>query len=182
MPNTERNARTTKLVKMSLMVAVAVICSLIHFPILPSAPFLEFEVSDIPILISGFAFGPLPGLLIAVVSILLHDVLVGMASGPYGALMHVIAIGTFVLVAGFIYKMRKTIKGALVSLAVGGIALIVVMIGANILITPYFLKMPVEAVYAMLPTAIIPFNAIKAVLVAIATFLLYKRVSPFLHR
>jgi riboflavin transporter FmnP len=164
------------------MVAISVIFSLLHFPILPSAPFLEFEVSDIPILISGFAFGPLPGLAVGAISILLHDLLVGMASGPYGALMHLIAIGTFVLVSGFIYRMRKTMKGALVSLAAGGVALVAVMIGANILITPYFLKMPVEAVYAMLPTAIIPFNVLKAIIVSVVTFLLYKRVSPFLHR
>jgi riboflavin transporter FmnP len=182
MPNQEQSNRTAKLVKMSLLVAVAVICSLIHFPILPAAPFLEFEVSDIPILVSGFAFGPLPGLVVAAVSILLHDILIGMSSGPYGMLMHFIAIGTFVLVAGFIYKKMHSLKGAVVALAVGSVALVVVMIGANILITPFFLKMPVEAVYAMLPTAIIPFNVLKAVIVSIVTFVLYKRVSPFLHR
>ena len=33
----------------------------------------------------------------------------------------------------------------------------------------------------MLPTAIIPFNLLKAGLNAVLTFILYKRVSGFLH-
>ena len=43
-------SRTLMLAKMALMTAVSVICSFIHFPILPAAAFLEFEVSDNPII------------------------------------------------------------------------------------------------------------------------------------
>ena len=39
-----------------------------------------------------------------------------------------------------------------------------------------------EAVIALLPTAIIPFNAIKTVANSIITFLLYKRVSKIFER
>jgi len=41
--------------------------------------------------------------------------------------------------------------------------------------------MPVEAVYALLPF-IIGFNLIKAGANSIITFLLYKRISRFLHK
>jgi riboflavin transporter FmnP len=52
----------------------------------------------------------------------------------------------------------------------------------NLIITPLYMGAPREAVVAMLPTAIIPFNLIKAGLNAVLTFILYKRVSGFLHR
>ncbi len=97
MPNSNVKSRTLKLAKMALMVAIGVICSFIHFPILPMAPFLEFEVSDIPILIAGLVFGPIPGLVIGIVTIVLHDLMMGPSSGPYGMIMHMIAIGVFFL-------------------------------------------------------------------------------------
>ena len=40
---------------------------------------------------------------------------------------------------------------------------------------------PREAVIAMLPTAIIPFNLVKAGANALLTFVLYKRISGLLH-
>ncbi|MDR0876187.1 MAG: ECF transporter S component [Clostridiales Family XIII bacterium] len=175
-------SRTLKLAKMALMVAVSVICSFIHFPILPAAPFLEFEVSDIPILVAAFAFGPIPGLIVAVVSIILHDLIMGPASGPYGMIMHIIAAAVLVLVAGFLYGKFKSKKGAIISLIVGGLCMAAVMVPANLLITPIFMGAPIEAVIAMLPTVIIPFNLIKVLIICVVVFFLYKRISPFLHK
>jgi len=174
--------RTLKLAKMAIMVAIAVICSFIHFPILPMAPFLEFEVSDIPILIAGFAFGPLSGFVIGLVTILLHDLMMGPSSGPYGMIMHIIAIGTFVLVAGAIYKKFKTKKWGLLALIIGGLCMAAVMIPANLLVTPLFLGLPVDAVKAMILPILLPFNLLKMALNTAVVFLLYKRLSPFLHK
>jgi riboflavin transporter FmnP len=170
------------LAKMGMMAAIAVIFSLIHFPILPTAPFLEYEASDIPVLISAFAFGPLPGLVIGGVSILLHDMVFAPSSGPYGMIMHVIALASYVLVAGFIYRKFKTKKGAVIALIAGGLAVAAIMIPANIFVTPHFMGVPVAAVYDMLPTAIIPFNLIKATITIVLVFIIYKRISPFLHK
>jgi len=170
------------LAKMALMIAIATICTFIHFPILPTAPFLEFEVSDIPILISGFVFGPLPGLVIGVISILLRALILSPPSGPYGLLMHIIAVGVFVLVAAAIYRKFKTRKGGLLALIIGGLAMTAVMIPANLIITPLFLGMPVEVIQAMILPAILPFNLMKMALNTVVVFLLYKRLSPFLHK
>jgi len=182
MPNSNVKPRTVKLAKMALMVAVSVICTFIHFPILPMAPFLEFEVSDIPILIAAFVFGPLSGLVIGVVSILLHDLMMGPSSGPYGTIMHIIAVAVFVLVAGAIYNKFKTKKGGLLALIIGGLCMTAVMIPANLLVTPLFLGMPVEAVQAMILPAILPFNLLKVAINTVVVFFLYKRLSPFLHK
>jgi len=175
-------SRTLMLAKMALMVAISFICTFIHFPILPMAPFLEFEVSDIPILISGFVFGPLPGFVIGVVSIMLRALIMSPPSGPYGLLMHVIAISVFVVVASLIYKKFKTRKWGLIALIIGGLAMTAVMIPANLLITPLFLGMPVEVIQAMILPILLPFNILKMAINTAVVFLLYKRLSPFLHK
>ena len=176
------NSRTVKLAKMALMLAIAVICSLWNFFIIPAAPFLKFEISDIPILIAAFAFGPIPGLVVGVLSILIHDLMIGPESGPYGMIMHIIAVAVITLVAGFIYKKFKTRKGALVALIVGGLCMTAVMIPANLLVTPLFMGVPVEVVVTMLPTVIMPFNLLKVLIICVVVFFLYKRISPFLHK
>ena len=180
--NLNIKSRTLKLAKMALMVAISVICTFVHFPILPMAPFLEFEVSDIPILVSGFVFGPLPGLVIGVISILLRAIIMSPPSGPYGLIMHLIAIGVFVLVASFIYQKRKTRKWGLFALIIGGLAMTAVMIPANLLITPHFMGVPVDVVKAMILPVLLPFNLLKAAINTAVVFFLYKRISPFLHK
>ena len=146
------------------------------------APFLEFEVSDIPILIAGFVFGPLPGLVIGFVSILLHDLMMGPSSGPYGMIMHMIAIGVFVLVAGAIYKKFKTRKWGLFALIIGGLLMAAAMIPANLIVTPVFMGVPIDAVQAMILPILLPFNLLKMAINTAVVFLLYKRLSPFLHK
>ena len=175
-------SRTLMLAKMALMVAISFICTFIHFPILPMAPFLEFEVSDIPILIAGFAFGPLPGFVIGVVSIMLRALILSPPSGPYGLLMHVIAISVFVVIASLIYKRFKTKKWGLFSLIIGGLCMTAVMIPANLLITPHFMGVPLPVVQAMILPVLLPFNLLKAAINTAVVFLLYKRLSPFLHK
>ena len=64
--------------------------------------------------------------------------------------MHIIATGTFVLVAGFLYQKHKTKKGALIALLCGVVAWGLIMMPANLIITPIFTGMPVEAIRAIL--------------------------------
>ena len=81
----------------------------------------------------------------------------------------------------YISKNNKTRKGAVIALAVGVVAWIIVMIGANLVITPLFMGVPRSMVVDLMPF-IAGFNGIKAGVNAVITFLLYKRISGFLHR
>lgn len=173
---------TLKLAKMGMLVAVSIVLVyFIHFPIFPAVAFLEYDPADIPILIGTFAFGPLAGILLTVVTSVIQGLTVSAASGLYGILMHVIATSAIVLVAGIIYKKNKTRKGAVIGLVCGVIAWIIVMICANLVITPLFMGVPRAVVVDLMPF-IAAFNGIKAGVNAIITFLLYKRISGFLHR
>ena len=174
--------KTVRLAKMGMLVAISIVLVyFIHFPIFPAVTFLEYDPADISILIGTFAFGPLAGILLTVVTSVIQGVTVSAASGLYGIIMHVISTSVLVLVSGLIYKYNKTRKGAVIALLCGVAAMTLVMIGANMIITPLFMGVPRNIVWSLMPF-IAGFNAIKAGINSVVTFLLYKRISGFLHR
>ena len=167
---------------MAMLVAVSIVLvALIHLPILPMVPFLEYDPADIPILIGTFAFGPAAGVVLTLVTAILQGVTVSASSGAYGILMHVIATSALVLVAGLTYARNKTKKTAILGLVLGTLAMVLIMIPANMLITTRFMGLTLEALMPFMPWIIL-FNFITAGVNSIVTFLVYKRISPFLHR
>jgi len=176
-------AKVLKLAKMGMLGAISIILvTFIHFPIIPGFQFLEYDPADVPILITSFAFGPLAGIMLTVVVSVVQGTTVSAASGPWGILMHIISTGTLALVAGSIYKFRKTKKTAVVALVLATISVTVVMCFANLLITPIYTGWPRSAVAAIIIPVILPFNLIKCAANSILTFFLYKRISPLLHK
>lgn len=164
-----------------LMSAMSIILVyLIHFPIMPATPFLEYDPADIPILIGAFAYGPLVGLILTVTTSLVQGLTVSSASGFYGILMHIIATGTFVVVSSYIYSKNKTKKSAFIGLFLGSLAMAAVMVPANYVITPLFLKVPTSMITDIV-AYIVAFNLIKAFLNSVFIFFLYKRISNFIY-
>jgi riboflavin transporter FmnP len=172
---------TRSLVIMAFFVALSVVLVyLIRFPIFPAASFLEYDPADIPILIGGFAFGPVAGVILTVIAAGIQALTVSAQSGVYGFLMHVIATSVLVVVASLIYRYRHTIVGGIVGLVSGTIAMSVVMVIANHFITPLFMGVPASAVDPMLLPVILPFNLIKAGANSVVTFLVYKAISRYI--
>ncbi len=172
-----------RMVKLGMLTALSIILVYaIHFPIFPTAAFLEYDMADVPILIGTFLYGPWWGLgLTAVVSIL-QWLLVSPQSLWVGAVMHFLATGSYVVAAGLIYSHNKTRTAVLFGMALGALLQTLMMIPMNLIFTVNFFGVPREAVIALLPTAIIPFNAIKTIANSILTFLLYKRVSKIFEK
>ena len=169
---------TRKLTTMGILAALSVaLVFFIRFPIFPQAPFLEYDPADIPILIVAFAYGPVAGLIVTVIASLVQGFTVSAHSGLYGILMHVISTGSYVLAAGIIYRIMHSRLGVCLALVSGVIVSAAVMAAANLLITPLFMGVPVEAVKSMLLPVIIPFNLIKSGINGTVTFLLYKPIS-----
>ncbi len=171
---------TKKLAVMAMMTAMAaVLITLVHFPLFPSAAFLQYDPGDIPILIGAFAFGPVAGLLITLIASFIQAFFLG-GDGVYGFLMHVIATGTLVVVASSIYRVKHTRKGAMLGLVCGTLAMGIVMMIANHFITAAFMGDPAQMqpiVDGMLLPVILPFNLLKAGINSGVTFLVYKVVS-----
>lgn len=170
---------TKKMAVMAMLAAVSVLLVLIHIPF-PPAPFLEYDPADIPILIGTFAYGPTAGIIITVVVSVIQGFTLSASSGIIGIVMHILATGSFALVAGLIYQRKKTRKSAILALGLGVITMTVMMVLMNLIFTPIFMGTPVETVAGMLLPIIIPFNLMKASINAVATLLLYKAVSRFI--
>jgi riboflavin transporter FmnP len=170
--------KTNKMIKMAMLAALSVVLMiLIRFPIIPAATFLEYEPADIPMLIGGFMYGPLAGLIIVIVGALIQALTVSAQSGWVGFVMHVIASGTFVVISAIIYKNFHTKKGALLSLIIGALAMTAVMVPANLFFTVKFWGYPLEAVKSLLLPGIIPFNLLKSGINLVIVMLIYKPIS-----
>lgn len=84
------------------------------------------------------------------------------------------------MVAGAIYKRNKSKKTAVIALGAGTLTMTVLMIVMNLIFTPLFMGVPINAVLGMLLPIIIPFNLMKAGINSIITFLLYKSTGKLL--
>ena len=167
-----------KMTKLAVLSALALILMyLIRFPIIPAAPYLEYEPADVPVLVAGFIFGPFSGLIVAFIVAFLQAVTVSAGSGWVGFVMHIISTGTFVVVASLIYRRFHSFKGAIFALVIGAIAMTLIMIPANLFFTVHFFGVPRDVVKSLLIPAIIPFNIIKAFGNALIVMLIYKPLS-----
>ena len=82
------SANTRKLTTLAMLAALAIVLvALIHFPLVPAAPFLEYDPADIPIFIGTFLFGPAAGLALTAVVCVIQGVTVSAASGPIGIII-----------------------------------------------------------------------------------------------
>lgn len=167
-----------KITVMAMLAAVAVVSVyFIKFPLLPSAPFLEYDIADVPVLIGTMLFGPSAGLVILLITSAIQAFTVSSSSHIIGFFMHFCASGALVLASGLMYKKIGGKKGMAAGLAVGSVLMTLVMIPLNLVFTGIFMGTGVEAVVKMLIPAIIPFNLIKACLNSVLTFLLFIPVN-----
>lgn len=163
---------------MAILAALSIILvSVVHFPLFPAAPFLEYDPADIPIFIGTFLFGPAAGLGLTLVVCVIQGSTVSAAAGIIGILMHLVATGSFAIVAGNIYKRRHTRFGAVISLGVGVLVMTAVMVLWNIILTPVYMGTPIDVVIKMLVPVIIPFNLLKAGINAVVTYVVYKPIG-----
>lgn len=178
-----RSAAIRKLTTMGMLAALSVVLvALVHFPLLPGAPWMEYDPADIPIFIGTFLFGPVAGLALTLVVSVVQGVTVSAGSGPIGIIMHFLATGSFVLLAGNLYKRWHTRWGAVLALGCGVLCMTAVMVVCNLIFSPIFMGATVQDVVEMLIPIIIPFNLMKAGANALVTYIIYKPIARLVHR
>jgi Predicted membrane protein len=173
------NRNTNKMVKISLLSAIAVILMYFDFPILPAFPYLKIDLSDVPALLGGFGFGPLAGVLIELVKNIVILLIKGTSTGFVGEFANFIIGVSLILPASFIYGRSKSKRNAIIGMVIGAISIEVVGILANVYILLPLYNMPLSGAELIkyVTTGLLPFNGIKAVMVSVLTYVLYKRVS-----
>ena len=187
------------IVKVAILAALSAVIMLLEFP-LPFAPgFYKLDLSEAVILMGGFAMGPVAAAVIELIKNLINILLNGTTTSFVGEFANFLTGCALVVPAAVIYKYHKTLKGAIVSLVVGTISLVVVGSAFNyFVLIPAFSSMyhmPLDEIISMgskvnplvsdLKTlvmfAVAPFNIVKGVLCSLINLLLYKRVSKVLH-
>ena len=165
--------------KMTAVAVFAALAYVIHFVHIPVA-FLNLDFKDVVMTIAGMYFGPSAAAVLAfLVPILEYPT---SETGPYGLIMNILSSGAFVIVASVIYKFKKTLSGAIIALCSASLSMVAVMMLANLFITPYYMHVAQTEVVALIPTLLLPFNAVKAVLNAALTLCLYKPISKVLKK
>ena len=143
--------------------------------------FLSFDAKDAIITIASFIYGPASAAIMSFVTAFLEFISFG-GTGPYGALMDFVSTISFTLTASLIYKYRRKLSGALISLGVASFVYVAVMMVANLLITPLYMGVSTDAVKALIPTMLLPFNIAKALMNSAIVMLIYKPVSKLVRR
>ena len=180
-----RSEQIRKMTTLAMLSALAFLLTVIFYimpipPFVPAAPFLNYEPKDVIFVISGFIFGPLAVVPMAIIVSVLEMPFSG--TQAIGLVMNIMASCAFACPAAFVYQKRRTLAGAVIGLISGVLSMTAVMLLWNFLLTPIFIGIPRDAVTAMLVPVFLPFNLIKGGLNAAAAMILYKPIKEALSK
>lgn len=191
--------RTRMLTTTAMLGALSGLLMLIEFPLGFIAPsFYKLDLSEIPVMIGTFAFGPIQGVVIEAVKIIIKLILKGTSTGFVGDLANFIIGCAMVIPAGIIYKRKKTKKSAVIGMIVSTLVMAVVgvFLNAYVMIPMYSAFMPIEQIVeagkAIIPWVsntftfclfcVLPFNLIKGIIVSVVVAIIYKPLSRLIHK
>ena len=143
--------------------------------------FLTFDFKDAIMSIGAFLYGPVAALTCSILVPVLESVTVG-DTGPYGLIMDILSSISFLVPCGLVYKYKRSFSGAIVAAVSSVISVVVVMLIANILITPLYTGASRTDVVGMIPTLLFPFNLSKGLMNAGVMLLIYKPVTQILRK
>lgn len=174
----------------------------VKFPlpfIFPS--FLDVQISDVPALLAGFMMGPIGGVIVVSLKILLK--LPFSSTGMVGELGDFLMGLAFVLPASIVYRYHRSKKGALIGLLSGALCCIGVALLVNrFILIPFYAKIfdgGMQAIAGMMSSlyknitvdtvykyylwlAVLPFNIMRCGLCCLITFFMYKSLSRFFNK
>ncbi|MGR3741851.1 ECF transporter S component [Companilactobacillus sp. DQM5] len=179
----KRSLSTRTVIYIAVLAALATLIMFFEFPVLPTAPFLKVDFSDVITIIGGITFGPLAGTLIAFVRTIVNWLIKG--SGVIGLIGNM--AGFFGSVAIMLPMVLIKSKSRLFKIIISIISLTIVasLINYFILMPLYMALINMKINMSLLKyvlTIIVPFNLIKGVLVTGVSWIIYVRLASFLKR
>ena len=195
-----KESQTRLIAKIAVLGAIAFVLMLIEFPLPFVPPFYKLDFSEVAVMIGGFALGWFPAVAIEALKIILKTIFSGTNTAYVGEAASFLIGISYAVPAALIYAKRKSKQNAVKGLCIGSLCMIIagLLLNAFVLLPAYsyFYHMPMDALIGM-GTALVPlirdrftfvlfattpFNIVKSILVSLVTMLLYKRISPILHR
>lgn len=180
--------------------AMAGVLMLLEFPLPFAPPFYKLDLSELPVMICTFYLGPVAGVTAEFFKVVLKLLLKGTSTAFVGDFANFVVGCTFVLPASVIYHARPSKKTALIGMIAGTLVMTVFGSAFNALyLIPKFAQLfhmelekivsmgtsvnkHITSVYTLVLYAVVPFNLLKGIVVSVLTFLLYKRISPLMHK
>ena len=168
-----------------------------NLPFFP--PWLDIQVSELPALITGFAYGPYAGALVILVRFIIKlPATITAGVGEFGDLVLGLIL---VLISSLYYHYKKSLKNALIGviIAVGASTVAACFINWLVLIPAYIniAHFPLPALVSMLSymgnvtednfmlfyifVGVLPFNLFRYIIVTLITFILYKKTHVLLN-
>ena len=196
--NKRGSDKVKRMVQIGMLSAIAVVLMLFEIPLPFAPPFYKIDFSEIPVMIGGFAMGPMAAVVIEFVKIVLNLIINGTMTAGIGELANFLIGIALVLPAALIYKKKKTRKAAALGMGIGTLFMTLVgsVLNAFVLLPTYAkaFSMPLEGLVEMgtainksitnlftfVAFAVAPFNLLKGILVSIIVFFMYKKVSSLL--
>lgn len=192
-------SRTHRLTVTAMLSAVAAVLMFVDFSVPFMPAFIKMDVSELPALLASFSIGPWYGAAVCLIKNLINCLRT--STGCVGELSNFLLGAIFVVPAGMIYQRfqnRKSRKGALIGALVGAAAMAILCVPVNYYLTyPIYSKfMPIDVIVGMyqairpsanglwdcLVTFNAPFTFMKGLLDVALCFLIYKPLSPLLHK
>lgn len=193
-----------KMAVIGMFSAISTILMILEIPV-PFAPgFYKIDLSELPALVGGFAFGPVAGVMIEFCKILLKLMTKGTSTALVGEMANFVVGCSFILPASFLYWLKKSKKSAIFSSIVGTLCMTVVGSWLNaVFLLPTFANMfgmpllpdgtgksivdmgtmvnpNITDVTTLVLFAVVPLNLLKGGIVSLVTILIYKKLSPIL--
>ena len=180
--------------------AISGVLMLMEIPLFFAPGFYKLDISEMPVLICTFYLGPVAGVTAELLKVMVKLLIKCTSTAFVGDFANFVVGCSFILPASIIYHARPGKKTALIGMGVG--TLVLTVFGSlfnGFYLIPKFavlFGMPMDAIVAMgtkvnaaitdvwtlVAFAVVPFNLVKGVAVSALTFLLYKRISPILHK
>lgn len=174
-----------KWLKVAVLSALAFVFMLFfRLPLLPTAPYLTYDFSDVPALLAAFAMGPMSGVAVELLKNALFLLFNPNVVEFVGVPMNALAGSALVWTAGQIYWRNKSSFSAVKAMASGTVVMIAVMVPCNV--GSYYLLRWLTGMTGEIPLSVylfyitLPFNCLKCLLTCSLTYLVYKRLSPLL--
>lgn len=186
--------KTRWLVTVAMLSGIAVVLMLLDFPVpfLPS--FYKIDFSELPVLIGAFCLGPVAGIVIELIKVLLNLLINGTVTAGIGEAANFIIGCAFVVPAGFIYLHKKNKKSAILGMSIGTLSCTVIgaLLNAFVLLPLYGkafggldnviaagtgINSAITGMTSFILFATVPLNLIKCVSVSVISAFIYKPLS-----
>ena len=185
---------TRKLAMIGMFSAIAMILHVLDFPIFFAPGFYKMDFSELPILVGSFAFGPVAGVMMEFVKILLKLCIKGTSTAFIGDLANFVVGCSLIIPASAVYSFKKTKKNAILACIAGTLVMTIFGTAFNaVYLLPAFSKfygMPMGtevnplakegSIVSFVVACVAPMNLIKGTLVSVVTLLIYKPLSPII--